>query len=136
MSDRPEVCVGAVAVVDEELLLVRRGTPPGHGRWSLPGGRIEGGELAAEAVIREVREETGLDVLCGPLLGWTEIVDEDHHFVILDFTVIALERFEPSAGSDASEARWVPLPDVADYDLVDGLAHFLHEHGVLDTIAD
>jgi len=131
---RPEVCVGAVVVDDDRLLLVRRGRGPGEGRWSVPGGRVEGGETLGEAVVRELQEETGLDGLCGALLGWVERIHPDHHFVILDFIVDVLDPAEPIAGDDAAEVRWVPLADVAELPLVDGLAEFLHEHGVLDTI--
>ena len=67
---RPELCVGAVVVQDGELLLIRRGHGPAAGSWSVPGGRVEAGELRAEAVVREVREETGLEAVCGPLVGW------------------------------------------------------------------
>lgn len=135
MSPRPEVCVGAVAVDDGRLLLVRRGRGPAQGDWSVPGGRVEPGETLGEAVVRELAEETGLDGLCGPLLGWVERIGDDHHHVILDFVVDILEPGEPVAGDDAVEAAWVPLADVAEMpDLVEGLAEFLHEHGVLDTI--
>ena len=131
---RPEVCVGAVAVDDGRLLLVRRGHGPAAGEWSVPGGRVEPGETLAEAVVRELAEETGLEGLCGELLGWVERVGDDHHFVILDFTVTVLDPHDPVASSDAAEAAWVPLDDVARYQLVEGLAEFLHEHGVLDVI--
>lgn len=132
---RPELCVGAVAVDADRLLLVKRGRGLAVGSWAVPGGRIEAGETVGEAVVRELREETGLEGLCGPLLGWKEIIHGDHHFVVLDFTVEVLEPGEPIAGDDAAEARWVPLHEVAEMpDLVDGLAEFLHEHGVLDTI--
>jgi 8-oxo-dGTP diphosphatase len=130
----PELCVGAVAVHDGRLLLVRRGRPPGAGRWSVPGGRVERGELLAEAVTRELREETGLDGVCGALVGWVERFSGDRHFVILDFEVTVLDDRTPVAGDDAAEARWVPLADVADHDLVEGLAEFLHDHGVIETI--
>jgi ADP-ribose pyrophosphatase YjhB (NUDIX family) len=123
-----------VAVDDGRLLLIRRGQAPAIGRWSVPGGRVETGETVGEAVVRELAEETGLEGLCGPLLGWVERIDDDHHFVILDFQVEVLEPGDPVAGGDASEAAWVPLHEVAELDLVDGLAEFLHEHGVLDTI--
>jgi mutator protein MutT len=127
--------VGAIAVDDERLLLVRRGNEPAAGMWSVPGGRVEPGETVGEAVVREVREETGLEALCGPLLGWVERIGEDHHFVILDFVVEVLEATDPVAADDATDAAWIPLADVAEMtDLVDGLAEFLHEHGVLDVI--
>lgn len=131
---RPEVCVGAVAVDGERLLLVRRGHGPAAGEWSVPGGRVEWGETLAEAVLRELAEETGLEGMCDELIGWVERIDEDNHFVILDFRVSVLDPAEPVAGSDATEAAWVPLVDVVGLNLVDGLAEFLHEHGILDVI--
>ena len=135
MTSGPQVCVGAVAVDDERLLLVRRANAPGAGTWSVPGGRVEAGETVGEAVVREVREETGLEALCGPLLGWVERIGEQHHFVILDFVVEVLDPVDPVPGDDAVDAAWVPLHEVAEMtDLVDGLAEFLHENGVLDVI--
>ena len=130
----PTVCVGAIAVDAERLLLIRRRRPPGAGLWSVPGGRVEAGETVAEAVVRELAEETGLEGVCGMLLGWVERIDDDHHFVILDFIAEVLEPEPVVAGDDAAEVRWVPLDDVAELPLVDGLAEFLHEHGVLATI--
>lgn len=128
---RPELCVGAVAVADDELLLVRRGRGPGAGRWSVPGGRVEAGETVRQAVVREVAEETGLPVRCGELLGWAERIGPQHHFVILDFVVAVTDARQPVAGDDAAEARWFPLPSVHNVELVDGLAGFLRDHGVL-----
>jgi 8-oxo-dGTP diphosphatase len=132
---RPEICVGAVAVQDDCLLLVRRGHGPAAGSWSVPGGRVEHGELLAEAVVREVLEETGLACVCGRFLGWVERFDDGHHFVILDFEVTMLDLDDPRAGDDAAEVAWVPLYDVAELQLVDGLAEFLHEHGIIESIA-
>ena len=130
----PETCVGAVVVRNEQLLLVRRAHDPGAGRWSVPGGRVERGEMLAEAVVRELAEETALEGVCGPLIGWTERLGDDHHFVILDFEVTLLDDREPRAGSDAAEVAWVPLGDVAEMPLAEGLAEFLGEHGIIDTI--
>ena len=135
MTGRPEVAVGAVVVHDEHLLLVRRGRGVAQGGWSLPGGRVEEGELLAEATVRELREETGLEGICGELVGVVERFIDDHHFVILDYAVTVLEPDEPpTAGDDAAEAVWVPLHDVATWPLVDGLAEFLHDHGIIGTI--
>lgn len=129
---RPELCVGAVAVSpDERLLLVQRANPPGEGLWSLPGGRVEGGESCYEAVVREVAEETGLVVVCGPLLGWVERIDDTRHFVILDFSVTVVGGDEPVGGDDAAAAEWFPLEDVSELPLVDGLLDFLADAGVL-----
>jgi 8-oxo-dGTP diphosphatase len=131
---RPELCVGAVALLDGRLLLIRRGHGPAAGEWSVPGGRVEAGELIAEAVVREVREETGLECVCGELVGWVERLDDDHHFVILDFDVTVLDDRDPVAGDDAAEAAWVDVGEVEDLRLVDGLAEFLHDHGYLALI--
>jgi 8-oxo-dGTP diphosphatase len=132
--DQPELCVGGIAVHDGALLLIRRGHGPGAGEWSIPGGRVERGELLAEAVVREVREETGLEAVCGGFVGWVERFDEGNHLVILDFEVTVLDDQTPVAGDDAAEVAWVPLPDVVDLQVVDGLVEFLHEHGVLSVI--
>jgi acetyl-CoA carboxylase carboxyl transferase subunit beta len=128
---RPDLCVGAVAVDDEKLLLVRRGRGPEAGRWSVPGGRVEAGETIRDAVVREVAEETALQVRCGELLGWAERIGPEHHFVILDFAVTVTGRGRPVAGDDAAEASWFPLSSLPQVELVDGLAGFLRDHGVL-----
>jgi 8-oxo-dGTP diphosphatase len=129
------VCVGAVVVEDGRLLLIRRGRGPAHGEWSVPGGRVEAGELMAEAVVRELAEETGLEGVCGELIGWVERVGESHHFVILDFAVTLLDPdADPVAGDDAQEAAWVPLHEVAEFQLVEGLAEFLHDNQIIETI--
>ena len=130
-ADRPEVCVGAVAVAGDRLLLVRRGREPGRGSWSVPGGRVEAGESLADAVVRELAEETGVVGRCGALLGVAERRDGDHHFVILDYLVEVAEPVPPVPGTDADEAAWVPLSAVPDLALVPGLADFLGRHGVL-----
>jgi mutator protein MutT len=132
---RPEVCVGAIAVDADQILLIRRGQQPSRGYWSLPGGRVEAGETLAEAVVRELLEETGLEGVCGSLIGWTERIGPDFHFVILDFWVTIISSSEPTAGSDAAAAAWVPLEEVADLALAEGLAEFLHDHGVLHTFS-
>jgi len=127
---RPELCVGAIARRADDLLLVRRGTDPGRGLWSVPGGRVEPGETLSEAVVRELREETGLDGTCGPFVGWVERIGEGHHFVILDFTVDVVAG-DLVPGDDAAEARWVPISSLGDFALVDGLVDFLAERGVI-----
>ncbi len=128
---RAEVCVGAVVVDGDQLLLVQRGRRPGIGWWSVPGGRVEPGETLAEAVERELAEETGLSGTCEAFLGWVERIDEDHHFVILDFKV-TVTGGELRAGDDAAAVRWVPLTDVASWPpVVGGLVEFLTTHGVV-----
>lgn len=134
MNDRPQVCVGAVATAEGCLLLIRRGHGPGAGEWSVPGGRVEMGETLAEAVVRELAEETGVEAVCDAFLGWVERIGDGYHYVIFDFEVTVLSSEPLVAGDDAAEARWVPLGEVADLRLVDGLAEFLHDHGVIAVI--
>src|SRR3954451_22951953 len=125
---RPEVCVGAIAVDGDRMLLGARGRGPAAGEWSVPGGRVESGETLAEAVVRELAEETGIEAVCDELVGWVERIGADHHYVILDFRVTVLDERPAVAGDDAAEAAWVPLGDVSELALVEGLAEFLHQH--------
>jgi 8-oxo-dGTP diphosphatase len=109
--DNPLVGVGAVIVQSSRVLLVRRGQAPLLGEWSLPGGLLECGETLREGVAREVREETGLGVQTGELLGVYERVvpGEDgrvrYHYILIDFLCNVLSG-ELQAGSDAAEIRW------------------------------
>lgn len=135
VPERAEVAVGAVVVVDDRLLLIRRGRGVAVGRWSVPGGVVEPGELLAEAVVRELAEETGLEGVCGPLIGVVERFVEGRHYVILDHRVTLLDPdAEPKAGDDAAAVAWVPLGEVAEWELVEGLAEFLHDHDVIRTV--
>ncbi len=131
----PELCVGAVAVANDHILLVRRGRGPAQGTWSVPGGRVEPGETLAEAVVRELREETGLAGVSDGFIGWAERIGDGYHYVILDFTVTVMDAADPIAGDDATEAAWVPLHEVAELSLAEGLAEFLHDHGILETFS-
>ncbi len=131
----PMVAVAAIVVVDDRLLLIRRGRGVSVGLWSLPGGTVEPGELLAEAVVRELQEETGLEGVCGPLVGVVERFVEGHHYVILDHRVTLLDPdAATTAGDDAADVAWVPLREAAEWPLVDGLAEFLHDNGILATI--
>ena len=132
MKPRPEVAVGALAVEHGRLLCIRRGHGPGAGLWSLPGGRVETGESLHEALVREVFEETGLEVVVDRFVGYVERIGDDYHFVILDFAVTLLDTdADPIAADDAAEAAWVPFEDLGDLRLVDGLYEFLRDHDVL-----
>lgn len=138
-APRVEVAVGGVAVRDGEILLVRRGAAPAAGAWSVPGGRVRFGESLAEAVAREVREETGLEVEAGRFLGWVERMGDEpvpYHYVILDFLATVTGAAEPAAGDDAADARWVPVARLAEYRLVPGLLDFLVGAGVVPRAAD
>ena len=131
-----EVAVGGIVVSDGRLLLVRRGRGAGIGRWSVPGGRVDFGETLEQAVVRELREETGLEVAVVRFLGFAERIGDTprpYHFVILDFVAEALDpEASPQAGDDATEATWVSLDRLDELPLVDGLVEFLEAHGVLD----
>lgn len=131
----PILGVGAVLVDHDRLLLVRRGRGPAQGEWSVPGGKVEVGETLAEAVTRELREETGLEGVCGPLLGWAERIEPEAHYVILDFAVTLIGDDQATAGDDAAEVAWVALAEVAQLRLVDGLAELLHDNGIIATFA-
>ncbi|HUR77707.1 MAG TPA: NUDIX hydrolase [Acidimicrobiales bacterium] len=135
MTQRPELCVGAVVIDDGRLLLVRRGHGPAAGLWALPGGRVEFGETLVEALVREVREETGLDVVVGDYIGHVEVLDDDAHFVIHDFYAIAFDAEPIRAGDDAAEAAWFDLHVVSELSLVDSCAEFLADHHIVNFLA-
>lgn len=135
---RPVIAVGAVVLAEGHLLLVTRARPPATGLWTIPGGKVEAGELLTDAVEREVAEETGLSVSCGPFIGWVERIGEGFHFVILDFLATVLpdssrQRSLPAlvAGDDAGEARWVAVDRLTEHETVAGLVEFLVDHGVI-----
>ncbi|NJC41959.1 8-oxo-dGTP diphosphatase [Brevundimonas alba] len=95
------------------MLLIRRGTPPRMGEWSLPGGRIEPGERAVDAALRELREETGVEA---EIVGLVDVVDglfpeAGRHYVLIDYAARWVSG-EPVAGDDALEARFFPVNDV------------------------
>lgn len=113
------------------LLLVRRGRGTGVGLWSLPGGRVEHGELLADAVRRELREETGLDGVVGPLVGVAERVWGDAHFVILDYRVDVPAGADAVAGDDAADVAWTSRAELDVLSLVPRLLEFLGDAGVL-----
>jgi 8-oxo-dGTP diphosphatase len=109
----PVPCVGVVCLRGDEVLLIRRGRPPRRGEWSLPGGRIEPGERAIEAALRELREETGVEAEITALIDVVDglFPEAGRHYVLIDYTARWLSG-EPVAGDDALEARFVPLDQV------------------------
>lgn len=107
----PLVGVGAIIIDDDRVLLVKRAHPPIQGHWSIPGGVLEVGEMVREAAIREAREETGLIVEPGELLGVYDRILRDpenrvqYHYVLIDFLCRPMGG-ELLAASDAAEVRW------------------------------
>lgn len=109
----PVPCVGVVCLRGDAVLLIRRGTPPRQGEWSLPGGRIEPGERAVDAALRELREETGVEAR---ITGLVDVVDglfpeAGRHYVLIDYAAEWVSG-EPAAGDDALEARFVALGQI------------------------
>jgi 8-oxo-dGTP diphosphatase len=126
------LAVGGIAVRGGALLLVRRAKQPARGLWSLPGGRVEGGEYLTDAVAREMREETGLSATARGLAGIFEVPGSPH-YVVLDFFVEIEGGEEPAPGGDVSEARWVPFDDVLSLEATPRLVETLRGWGVLPS---
>jgi 8-oxo-dGTP diphosphatase len=125
-------CVGAV-VTDSRgrLLLIKRGHEPGAGLWSLPGGRIEPGETDAEALIREMLEETGLTVEPGRLLGRVQRPGAGGGVIDIRDYAATVTGGTLRAGDDAADARWAAAEELAALELTEGLVEFLTDWGVL-----
>ncbi len=114
---RPVVGVGVACWRDDRVLLIRRGTPPRRGEWSLPGGKIEWGESTRHAALRELAEETGV---IARIVDLVDVVDAllpdeagqiERHFVLIDFAALWISG-EPAAASDALDATWATIEDV------------------------
>jgi len=106
------------------VLLVRRGGEPLKDEWSLPGGRLELGETIQQAIVREVREETSLDIEPLRLLGVYDLIDRDttnairYHYVLVDW-ICTVAGGELKAGDDATDVCWGQRGDLAQYALAD-----------------
>lgn len=121
LSPWPVVAVGAIIWKDDRFLLIRRGTPPRQGGWSIPGGRQEAGETVYQAVHREIREETGIEIDILEVTAVVDLIDREesgikHHYTVID--VLAEWRSgEARAGDDATEVAWARIEDIGEYDL-------------------
>ncbi len=114
------------------LLLIRRGSAPGRGRWSLPGGRVEPGETDEVALVREMAEETGLEIAVGSRLGQIELpAGDDAVYDIVDHLGRVVGGV-PRAGDDAVDLGWFEdlRPLAAAGRLTDGLLTVLTEWGI------
>jgi mutator protein MutT len=119
--DRPIVGVGAVIVHDGKALIIKRANDPYKGQWSIPGGRVELGESLADAVRREMREETGLEVEVGPVIEVFERIQHRdarvyYHFVIIDYLCSCVGG-TLCAADDAEDAVWVTSEELDHYDI-------------------
>ena len=120
----PLVGVGAIIIENSRVLLVKRAHPPLQAQWSIPGGVLEVGELVREAAIREAREETGLIVEPGDLLGVYDRVLRNaekrvqYHYVLIDFLCRKVGG-ELAASSDAAEVRWFAREELPPLNLAD-----------------
>jgi len=131
--DQPVVGVGAVVISEGKILLEKRKNEPGKGKWSIPGGVVDLGESPEQAVVREVMEETCLEVDAPRLIDVVSDVSLDeagkvkYHFVIIDY-LVAVKRGEPKAASDADALVWVPLNEVEAYDLTRSFRNFFRRN--------
>lgn len=125
MTGKPQPAVGTICLKGEDVLLIRRGTKPLAGDWSIPGGRIEFGERAEAAALRELVEETGVTAR---LVGLVDVVDAiftsratgaiARHYLLFDYAAVWVSG-EPVAGDDADHAEWISLPRLAELALWD-----------------
>ncbi len=120
--DRPLVGVGAAIWHDNKILLARRGKSPKRGEWSLPGGAQELGETIMEALIREVREETGLTIEVVALIDVIDAIIPDkegkirNHYTLVDFAARWVAG-EARPGDDVVDVHWVTIDELSDYNL-------------------
>jgi ADP-ribose pyrophosphatase YjhB (NUDIX family) len=124
---RPYLAVSAAIFRDGRVLIVRRARPPAHGLYTLPGGGVEIGETLEQALIREVREETALDIAPVGLVGFREAIARDgagrieRHFVILPFAARWIGG-EILLNEELAEARWLAPAEVSGLKTTEGLA--------------
>jgi 8-oxo-dGTP diphosphatase len=127
---RPYLAVSAAIFRDGRVLIVRRGRPPAHGLYTLPGGGVELGETLEAAVIREVREETGLEIAPLELVGFRQAIARDaegrieRHFVILPFLARWIQG-EILLNEELIEAHWLAPADLAGLKTTDGLGQIV-----------
>jgi 8-oxo-dGTP diphosphatase len=127
---RPYLAVSAAIFRDGRVLIVRRARPPAHGLYTLPGGGVELGETLEQAIIREVREETGLAITPLALVGFREALARDaagrveRHFVILPFAARWIAG-EVALSEELAEAHWRKPDELAGLKTTEGLAEIV-----------
>jgi 8-oxo-dGTP diphosphatase len=129
----PVVGVGAIILDGDKILLEQRKNEPSKGKWSVPGGLVELGERIEDAVVREVKEETGLDVYDPRLVDVVNYVSYGekgaviYHYVIVDYLVTVL-RGKPKAASDATALKWVLFNELEQYNLTKSFRLFFERN--------
>jgi len=130
--ERPIAGVAAVIFNDDCVLLVKRGNPPGEGNWGLPGGVVELGEQIREAVVREVREECGLEVEPVKRLAVFDSITRDDegrvkfHYILFE-SLCRIAGGTLASATDALDARWVPLEKLEDLPISQGTIRFIRK---------
>lgn len=130
---RPIVGAGALIIKDGKLLLIKRGAKPGQGKWSIPGGLVELGERVQNTVVREVKEECGLDIEVEKLVDVFDSITRDekgrirYQFVVVNF-LANIKGGNLKNADDVLEARWVPINAVEKYNLTSSFRAFFEKH--------
>jgi 8-oxo-dGTP diphosphatase len=128
--ERPILAVSAAIFRDGKVLIIRRGRPPGKGIYTLPGGVVETGEALMDAAVREVREETGLEIEPVALAGHREVIVRDpggraaRHFVVMCFAARWLSG-EPGTSEEIAEAGWRDPSSLGGLSTTEGLAEII-----------
>jgi mutator protein MutT len=129
---RPVLAASVAVLREGRILLAMRGKPPSEGLFSLPGGKVEIGETLAEAALRELREEVGVEAKLIGLIAPVEFIERDEKGHIRHHVVIAAHAArwvsgEPQTGPEAKEIRWVTERDIADLPMTAGLTGILEQ---------
>jgi 8-oxo-dGTP diphosphatase len=130
--EQPVLGVGAVVFKDDSVLLVKRGNPPLAGTWSLPGGAVHRSETLVDAVVREVKEECGIDVDVIDLVREFEYIEPakngkvEYHYLVFDFKAV-YRSGELRSSSDALDARWIRIAELSFYELTDSVIAIISE---------
>ena len=133
------VGVGVLVVDADRYLLIRRAADPDKGLWAIPGGLVKIGEKVKQAAVREVREETGLEVELDRILAVIDKIVRDelakirYHFVIVDYGAHVVGG-SLGASSDALEARWVVKDELGNYELTDSFRDLLRRLGMVEDL--
>ena len=130
--EAPVCAVGAIVFRGNAVLLIRRATPPAQSKWSIAGGVVRLGETLEAAVVRELREETGMEVrplAVGKVIDRIYTDSEGkiaYHYVIIDY-VCEAGPGQPRAGSDASDAGFFEIQKLDEMDMTEGTAEVIRE---------